>query len=123
MRFVKQRVGFYSSYVAWNAFSRVSAFEMDRNAAQIFPLKNPPEQYAGDEYPKSMMLDIDGTAWTPMMGYTGDPASIQFLRESVLYVVHHLKPGGDVLVIGTGGGRDLLAAAAAGLARSTAAST
>jgi len=114
MRFVKNHVDFYSSYAAWNAFSRVSAFEMDRNAAQILPLKNPAQDYAGDEYPKTMMLDIDGAAWTPMMGYKGDLSSIQFLRESVLYVVHHLKAGGDVLVIGTGGGRDLLAAAAFG---------
>ncbi len=115
MRYIKQRTATYSEYEAWNAFSRVSAFPVDagRNAAQIVPLKNPPATYAGDKYPPSKMLDIDGAAWTPMMGWNGDPASVQFLRDSVLYAVHSIRPNGRVLVIGTGGGRDLLAAAAA----------
>lgn len=114
MRYVKQRTETYSEYEAWNAFSRVSAFGMDRNAAQILPIKDPPEKYAGGNYPSTKMLDIDGAAWTPMMGYNGDPASIQFLRDSVLYVAHGIRPNARVLVIGTGGGRDLLAALAYG---------
>lgn len=115
MRYIKQRTATYSEYEAWNQFSRVSAFPVDanRNAAQIVPLKDPPSAYAGDGYPPSKMLDIDGAAWTPMMGWNRDPSSVQFLRDSVLYAVHAVRPNARVLVIGTGGGRDLLAAAAA----------
>ena len=115
MRYIKQRTATYSEYEAWNAFSRVSAFDMDeRNAAQIVPMKDPPATYTGGDYPSTKMLDIDGAAWTPMMGWDGDPASIQFLRDSVLYAAHGIRPDARVLVIGTGGGRDLLAAIAYG---------
>ncbi|MFP6656194.1 MAG: hypothetical protein VCB25_11250, partial [Myxococcota bacterium] len=112
MRYVKNWDHAYADYEAWNAFSRISAFDIDPNAAQVVPLKNPASFYDGDEYPETMMLDIDGAAWTPMMNYKGDLESIQFLKESVLYAAHHIRPDSDVLIIGTGGGRDLLAAAA-----------
>ncbi len=112
MRYVKVPDRPYSEYEAWNSFSRVSAFHVDRNAAQYTPLPKLPTAYAGDEFPKTMMLDVDGAAFTPMMNFDGDPASIQFLRESALFAVHHLRPRADVLIIGVGGGRDLLAAVA-----------
>ncbi len=112
MRYVKNWDTVYADYEGWNAFSRVSAFNVDQNAAQVVPLKNLAEFYEGDDYPATMMLDIDGAAWTPMMNYDGNLESIQFLRESVLYAAHHIRPNTDVLIIGTGGGRDLLAAAA-----------
>ena len=114
MRYVKGWTSFYSDYAGWNAFSRVSAFKSQQNAARLLPLRNPPQDYPDGAYPKSMDLDIDGAAWTPMMNFDGDLSKIQFLRQSVLYVAHHLKPGADVLIIGTGGGRDILAAKAFG---------
>ena len=104
----------YSDYEAWNAFARVSAFGFGGNAAQTLSLKHPADAYAKGPYPATMMLDIDGTAWTPMIHYDGDPASVAFLRESVLYAAHHLRPDAEVLIIGTGGGRDILAARAFG---------
>ena len=112
MRYVKNWDFAYADYEAWNAFSRISAFDVDQNAAQVLPLKNPSDTYSDEDYPATMMLDIDGAAWTPMMNYNGDIESIQFLRESVLYAAHHLNPNSNVLIIGTGGGRDILAALA-----------
>jgi len=112
MKYVKNWDYAYADYEAWNAFSRVSAFDVEQNAAQVVPLKKTADFYEGDEYPATMMLDIDGAAWTPMMNYDGNVESIQFLRESVLYAAHHIRPDADVLIIGTGGGRDLLAAVA-----------
>lgn len=114
MRYIKTWTTHYASWEGWNAFSRVSAFPSERNAAEVLPLKQPPAAYAGPAYPSTMHIDIDGAAWTPMMRYGGNPATIQFLRESVLYAAHYLKPGADVLIIGTGGGRDILAAVAFG---------
>jgi len=112
MRYVKNRTDIYSDRELWNAFSRVSAFDVAGNAAQILPMRENPAYYDGPAYPRSKMLDIDGAAWTPMMNWDGDVRSIQFLRESVLYLAHHVRPRARTLVIGTGGGRDLLAALA-----------
>ncbi|MFN2375190.1 MAG: hypothetical protein ABR538_01550 [Candidatus Binatia bacterium] len=114
MTYIKQRSERYSETETWNSFSRISAFEETRNAAQVMPMRLPWTEYAGDDYPPTKMLDIDGAAWTPMMGWDGDPASIQFLKDSALYVAHEIRPDARVLVIGTGGGRDLLAAIAYG---------
>ena len=107
MRIVKGTPADYSEYEVWNAFSRVSAFSYHGNASGLSI-----GGADGQAAPETMMLDIDGTAWTPMMRWDGRRESIRFLRNSTLYLAHHLAPGGDVLVIGTGGGRDLLAAQA-----------
>jgi spermidine synthase len=114
MTYVKRRTERYSEVETWNSFSRVSAFHQDRNAAQILPMRSDWKEYEGGPYPATKMLDIDGAAWTPMMAWDGKPESIQWLKDSVLYVAHELRPKADVLVIGTGGGRDLLAAIAYG---------
>jgi hypothetical protein len=49
-----------------------------------------------------------------MMNFDGDVARIGFLRESSLYLAHHLRHPASVLIIGPGGGRDILAAHAFG---------
>lgn len=112
MRYVKTWPDFYSIYESWNSFSRVSVFPTVRRAAQFVPLKPSARRPDRHESPETMMIDIDGGAWTPMMRFDGDRSALAFLRGSVLYAAHHLKPGARVLVIGTGGGRDLLAAQA-----------
>jgi len=40
-----------------------------------------------------------------MFHYDGNPASVGFLRESVIYVVHSVRPNAPVLIIRIGGGR------------------
>jgi spermidine synthase len=114
MRYVKNWEGFYSEAEAWNVFSRISVIPNPKLLApHTLPLRNPPTFYTPDRFPASKWLDIDGTAWTPMFRYDGNPASVAFLRESAIYAVHAVRPNARVLIIGTGGGRDILAAQAA----------
>lgn len=110
IRYVKRWDYFYAKAEGWNAFSRVAAFVSERNAAQLLPLREPPEKNVVPGVPRSMVLDIDGTAWTPMVEFDGNLFAYEFLRQSVIYVAHHLRPKGKVLIIGPGGGRDILAA-------------
>jgi spermidine synthase len=110
MRYVKGRTDYYADYEGWNAFSRVTTFPSLYNAAQQVPLREEMQRYAGPFFPPSKNIDIDGTAWTPMMNFDGDFTRIDFLRFTVLYVAHHLRANASVLIIGTGGGRDILAA-------------
>jgi spermidine synthase len=81
-----------------------------QDPAQILPLAGPLAGRAGDQYPKTMVLDIDGGAWAPMTHFTGDFGPLQFFRRSILYAVHHLRPNAAVLIIGAGAGRDILGA-------------
>jgi hypothetical protein len=108
MRQVKSWNGFYAEYEAWNAFSRIGVFPYTQDAGQLASLGTRPPA----TYPEVRMIDIDGSAWTPMMRYDGNPASLAFLRDSVLYLAHQLRPATSVLIVGVGGGRDLLAARA-----------
>lgn len=116
MRHIKNRGPGYSEYAVWNSFSRISAFQHRNSGTPTVPTKyfmRREEAIAENiTFPKSMMLDIDGSAWTPMLNYNGDPSTIQFFRGSVIYAAHHLKKDADVLVIGIGGGRDILASVA-----------
>jgi hypothetical protein len=108
MRFIKGWDSFYSVHEAWNGFSRVSIFPSQHHAGQLVPLRSDYEP-PGGSFPAAMTIDIDGDAWTQMYQFDGDFGALAFLRDTVLYVVHHLRPNADVLIIGTGGGRDVLA--------------
>jgi hypothetical protein len=115
MRYIKVWKGFYSEHEAWNSFSRISVFSSPQLLApHTLPLAQPRESYTAETSPRARWLDIDGTAWTPMVEFAGDLSRLHFLRESVIYAAHHLRSDAKVLIIGTGGGRDLLAAKAFG---------
>ncbi len=53
---------------------------------------------------------IDGSAGTSITAWDGKPASIEWVKHDVTALPYHLRWGGDVAVIGVGGGRDLLTA-------------
>ncbi|MCH2173913.1 hypothetical protein MK489_24295 [Myxococcota bacterium] len=57
---------------------------------------------------------IDGAAGTRMTRWDGDPSSLEWVQHDVTSVPYHLRKGGNVAVIGVGGGRDLLTALWAG---------
>jgi hypothetical protein len=85
----------------WNAYSRISAVE-------------------GIPPPYLARLYIDSDAWTSIYPWDGNVASATELRDSYRALPFHLKPGGDVMVIGPGGGSDVLAALASGARKVTA---
>ena len=106
MRYVKGWQGFYADSEAWNAFSRVSVFTSAVDALGTMSTGRP----ATRPVPGVRWIDIDGTAWTPMLNWNRTLAPLGFMRDSTIYAAYHLRPRGDVLIIGTGGGRDILAA-------------
>ncbi len=59
-------------------------------------------------YPSSV-VKIDADAWTPIHAYR-DPAELTFFRYDGVFAAHALRPRGTACVVGTGGGRDVLAA-------------
>ena len=61
----------------------------------------------------SLFMDIDSAASTPILKGTGNPADATYLRYELTALAYHLveRPAGfTALVIGPGGGRDLLSA-------------
>ncbi|MBM4364056.1 MAG: hypothetical protein FJ104_15355, partial [Deltaproteobacteria bacterium] len=62
----------------------------------------------------SKWLDIDSQVVTAVLRFSGDPDDVDYLRKSVLQLAYHLRPFESVLVIGPGGGSDVLAALTSG---------
>jgi hypothetical protein len=95
-------------YEEWNSYSRVRVVE-DTGPQRIFgwglsPTLSPVQTV------KELKLDIDAGAATVLTNFDGDLTQLNFLKYDVTNMVHYIRPGSSVLVIGAGGGRDVLSA-------------
>lgn len=63
---------------------------------------------------EQLWLELDGSAGTPITRLNGPPRSLEHLEYDVTNLGYQLQPAPHVSVIGAGGGRDVLAALAAG---------
>ena len=85
----------------WNAYSRIDAVE--------------------GVVPKFLArLYIDSDAWTSIMPWDGKLESVHEMRDSYRALPFHFNPGGETLIIGPGGGPDVVAALASGSRKVTA---
>jgi hypothetical protein len=96
-------------YERWNSYSRV------RVTGNPDALERPFAWGLSSTYPawqrvRQLKMDIDVTAGTVLTHYTGQPAETEHLRMDVTNMGYYIRPSGDVLVVGTGGGRDILSA-------------
>ncbi|HEY0710072.1 MAG TPA: hypothetical protein VGG33_24895 [Polyangia bacterium] len=96
----------------WNSFSRLRIEGDPTVKMQPFGWGFP-EKYAQTAKPvHQLYLNIDATAGTPLTQFDGDLDKLEHLKHDVTNVAHHLKKDADVLVVGVGGGRDVLSALA-----------
>jgi hypothetical protein len=93
----------------WNPFSRIRVIgdptREIKPSGWGFSTTLPPSLRA-----RELHLDIDSYAGTELTAFDGNPATVEHLKYDVTNVVHHLRPSSDVVVVGTGGGRDILSA-------------
>jgi spermidine synthase len=90
----------------WNSFSRVGVYDRPHHDWSLSP------KFTGKPAP-SLFMDIDASASTPIVKGTGNVADAAYLRYELTAIAYHLaeRPGGfSALVIGPGGGRDVLSA-------------
>jgi hypothetical protein len=96
-------------YEKWNSYSRVRV-NGDPSVA------TPPygwglsETYPDDRLVHQLQMDIDISAGTVMTKYDGDLSQLEHLKYDVTNIGYTIRPGADVLVVGAGGGRDVLSA-------------
>jgi len=72
------------------------------------------ERHAHGLLPEEYWLEQDGSAGTPITRWSGDPSTLGYLFDDVTALGYELRAPARVAVIGAGGGRDVLAALAAG---------
>jgi len=92
----------------WNSFSRVTVSSV--NIERIFGW-GLSTAFHGYEPPQLAMV-IDAAAGTQLVGFDGDFSKVEFLKYDLTFLVHWLKQEARTLIIGPGGGRDVLAALA-----------
>lgn len=98
----------------WNAFSRVA---VRRGSDRPFGWGIHPDVRKTLPDVEQRWLEIDSGAGTPLTKFGGDLRDVAFLQNDITTLAHRLRPGGEALVIGAGGGRDVLAALALGQKR------
>jgi hypothetical protein len=97
----------------WNSFSRVGVYDRPHGGWSLSP------RYRGTAG-ESLYMDIDSAASTPIVKATSSPGDSEYLRYELTALAYHLveRPEGfTALVIGPGGGRDLLSALVFGARR------
>jgi hypothetical protein len=100
-RQMEENTGSRVTQTGWNAYSRIDALE-------------------GLPPPNLARLYIDSDAWTNIRSWDGRFDSVRDLRGSYRALPFRLMPHADTLVIGPGGGSDVLAALASGSRKVTA---
>lgn len=108
-------------YEKWNAQSRVTVYETQ--GYPFFWAVSPEswEQTFKESFTFShALLLIDAVAGTPIQHFDGNLQQIAFLRYDLTSLAYHLIDQPKTLVIGPGGGRDVLAALATGAPHVTA---
>ncbi|HEX6425091.1 MAG TPA: hypothetical protein VFZ79_16520 [Acidimicrobiales bacterium] len=94
----------------WNAFSRITVSgDMD---APFLPPGYGMSVNTPRDLVHSLGMRIDNTAGTWALGWSGDPDETDWLRYDITNLGYHAKDGTDFdsVVIGVGGGRDVLSA-------------
>jgi len=102
----KGHVGDRVLFSKWNSFSRVAVYDRPHGDWSLSP------KFAGARA-ASLFMDIDSAASTPILKAAGGIPDASYLRYELTAIGYHLaerKTGFNALVIGPGGGRDLLSA-------------
>lgn len=98
---------------AWNSYSRVTVFPTEEAwSTQFFAWGMSPAYDGG--VPRQLGMHIDSYAGTPITAFDGNWDDLDHLAYDVTAFAYHLRPYGKHLIIGPGGGRDILAALSLG---------
>jgi spermidine synthase len=98
---------------AWNAISRVRIYQPVRATPEMWGPSSRMPPISVD----LMHLNIDNDASSPIYRYKDRLEDFDFLRYDVTSLAYSVKKGGSAAIVGVGGGRDALAAAADGFNR------
>ncbi len=109
LRWVKGRFEPTPLFEKWNSFSRVTVTGDPDVPVRPFAWGYSP-RYHGRDRVRQLRIDIDAAAATFMLHDPGDLSALTFLKYDITNLPHYLRPGAETLVVGAGGGRDVLSA-------------
>lgn len=112
LRWVRGQEAARPLYEDWNSFSHRTVHGNRNSPSKPFGWGLSPA--VPDDLVRQLFLTIDGTAGTVLTEFDGDLGRLEYLKYDVTNIVHYLRPDGRVLIVGAGGGRDVLSALAFG---------
>ena len=98
-------------YQKWNSFSRITVTG-DPKLPEFPAGWGLSEAYTDRKETHQLSLQIDACAGTVLTEYSGQSNQLEHLKYDIVNTAHYLRPQSRVLVIGVGGGRDVLSALA-----------
>ncbi len=96
-------------YEKWNSFSRI-AVDGDPNYPAGVNSEGISKTYPMDKKVRQLSLRIDADAETTLTAFDGNLNNLDYLKSDIKNLVHSVRTNGSVLIIGAGGGRDVLSA-------------
>lgn len=111
LRYVKGGIESGAVYEKWNSFSRITVYGNETEKTRPFGW-GLSEVYPRETEINQLWLLIDATAGTPLTKFTGNLDNIEFLKYDIVNLAHYLRKNANVMVVGVGGGRDVLSALA-----------
>ena len=97
-------------FTKWNTFSMIRVYGNETAAGLTDrSIYCTTDAYNGT-FPQQLSMDIDAGASTPIIRYSGNSSDLEFFRFDAVSVAYHLSNFSSALIIGPGGGRDVLAA-------------
>lgn len=110
--FLRENPGSHIAKTQWNSFSRIDVVEgISGNCIPSRDTRNPSQ--CADEGLIAKIF-IDGGAGTNIISWDGNPESRRELSSWMQYLPFKMMTDPKVLIIGSGGGRDVIAAIASG---------
>ena len=96
-------------YEKWNSYSRIAVHGVpDRLMSPVS--EGISATYHVERGVKLLDLTIDANAQTALTSFDGDWSALAYLKYDVKNLAHYIRPDAKVLIIGAGGGRDVLSA-------------
>ena len=96
-------------YERWNSFSRVQVYGNPDRFTEPRGWGLSTESPRGHRV-RQLSMNIDASALTYLTHFDGNYADLEHLKYDVTNMAHYVRRDAKVLVVGTGGGRDILSA-------------
>ena len=111
LRILYVKAGFEARplYERWNSYSRIRVFGNPDADEKPYAWGLSPK-FPADRTVKQLHLDIDVAAGTVLTKKPATRAEAEHLEYDVTNIGYYLRPKGHALVVGVGGGRDVLSA-------------
>ncbi|MBI3611379.1 MAG: hypothetical protein HY204_11870 [Nitrospirae bacterium] len=111
LKWVKGKKEGPALYEKWNSYSRIRVSGNLEKPEKPYGWGLSPT-YDRRETVRQIGLYMDANAYTVITAFDGDLTKLDYLKYDIINMAHYLRKDGRVLVIGIGGGRDVLSALA-----------